>query len=229
MKAPGPDEGLQYSLTLQGTFAVPADMDLNEALARIRGLEAENKALRETGERYRRIVAMVTDYAYSFRIDDDGRITLEWFTGEADQITGYTIDELVKRGGPSTVIHPEDQERVAERTHRLLAGMDHVTQVRILRKDGGIHWVRDHGHPEWDTDLGRTVRIYGAATDVTWEHELDSQYVALFEEMAEAFALYEIIPGSRRSAAGLPLSDRQSRLRTHHGPDRGGHRGTDRP
>ncbi len=125
------------------------------------------QALRESKERYHRISEMISDYAYAFRVEADGALTLEWIAGSFERITGFSPAESQARGGWTTLIHPEDMPIAQTRARRLLVGEHDVSEFRIVRKDGGVRWLRDHGHSIWDEAQGRVVYIYGAAEDIT--------------------------------------------------------------
>ncbi len=66
-------------------------------------------------------------------------------------------------------IHPEDRPTVAERyTHWLNATREDIYQLefRIVRPDGDVRWIFDHGRRICDAS-GRSVRLIGIAEDIT--------------------------------------------------------------
>jgi PAS domain S-box-containing protein len=125
------------------------------------------KALRESEERYRTISELISDYAYSFRVEPDGSLILEWTVGAFDRITGFTWEESEERGGWAKLICPEDLPAALSRAQRLLQNQADVSEFRILTKSGEIRWLRDYAYPVWDMKQKRVVRICGAARDVT--------------------------------------------------------------
>jgi len=60
---------------------------------------ATEERLRESEERYRLISAIVSDYVFSSRVEDDGTLQLDWVAGAFEAITGYTLEEYRARGG----------------------------------------------------------------------------------------------------------------------------------
>lgn len=50
---------------------------------------------------------------------------------------------------------------------QLNANQDVISDVRILRKDGSIRWVRAYAHPKWDEERNQLAGIYGAVQDTT--------------------------------------------------------------
>lgn len=154
----------------------------------------KEEALYESEERYRRISDLVSDYAYAFRVQEDGTLVREWVTDSFTRITGYTPQEVDDRGGWSSIIYPDDMPIALERAKRLFAGQRDISEFRIVCKDGTIRWLRDHGYPEWDNTLGRIVRIYGAAEDITERKQAElaikkneARYRTIVENLNQAY------------------------------------------
>jgi PAS domain S-box-containing protein len=168
--------------------------------------------LRESEERYRIISQSISDYAFSFRIEDNGEMFAEWLTESFAKVTGYELGEILGRPNPFTLyVHPDD---VAERLRspwELQAGELHSYEFRIVRKDGEVRWIRSYARPVVN-HKGRLVRVYGAAQDVTekkrTEEELRRQE-ALFRTLAESSAVSVFIYQGARirytNATGLAL------------------------
>ncbi len=133
------------------------------------------QALRESEERYHRISDLISDYAYAFRVEEGNTLVREWVTESFTRITGYTPEEVDERGGWASLIHPDDMPVALARARRLFSGENDVSEFRIIRKDGEIRWLRDHGQPVWDETQGRVVRIYGAAEDITERKRAEEQ------------------------------------------------------
>ncbi len=135
---------------------------------------------RRSEERYQIISELISDYAYAFRVEADGTLNREWIAGGFEKITGFTPEESSARGGWRTLIYPPDLPIALKMRENLLSGKADVSEFRILRKDGRIRWLRDHAYPLWDDRLGRVVRIYGAAQDITdhKQHQLELEALA---------------------------------------------------
>jgi PAS domain S-box-containing protein len=124
-------------------------------------------ALRESEARYHTVSEIISDYAYAFRVEPDGSLAREWGIGALLDITGYTPEEIVAYGGWPRLIHPDDLPIVQGRAQALFSGQSHVSEFRILTKDGEVRWLRDHARPVWDEGQNRVVRLYGAVQDIT--------------------------------------------------------------
>lgn len=125
------------------------------------------EALRESEKRYRLVSELSSDFAYSFCLEPDETLTLEWVTGALGRITGFTTEELKKRGGWQAMIHPDDLRIPLEQFQSLKNNQAAVVEYRILTKKGDVRWVRDHGCPLWSEGQKRVTHIYGAIQDIT--------------------------------------------------------------
>ncbi len=148
--------------------------------------QAAEQALRESEERYRRISEMLSDYAYVFRVEANQRLVLDWVIGGFERITGFTPEESAVHGGWAALVHPDDSPIAVEHVRHLLAGEADVTEFRIVRKDGEVRWLRDHGQPVWDETQGRVVRIYGAVEDITERKQMETEHERLMTAIEQA-------------------------------------------
>lgn len=118
-------------------------------------------------DHFRIISELISDYAYIFRVRDDGELYQEWCSGGIQKLTGFDPEEIDDRGGWTTLVHPDDLPIMRERSVRLLDGYDHTCEFRIIRKEGGVRWLRDHGRPLQDDAQDRMVTVVGAVQDIT--------------------------------------------------------------
>ena len=125
------------------------------------------QALRESEKRYRMVSELSSDFAYSFCLESDEILKLEWVTGALSRITGFTADDLRMRGGWQSMIYPDDLQTPLDQFQALKGGQDVVVEYRILTKNGDVRWVRDYGHPLWSEEQKRVTHIYGAIQDIT--------------------------------------------------------------
>ncbi len=140
-------------------------------------------------ERYRLIASVMSDYAFSIQYDAEGKIVDQWTGGAFEAITGYTPEEFFSRGGWLSILHPDDIEQDARGMAQLRANQKVVTEVRIVRKDGEIRWVRSYGHPKWDGENDRLAGIYGAVQDITGRKLVESELQRRAEEVSLLYRL----------------------------------------
>ncbi len=130
--------------------------------------KAVEEAIRKSEARYRVTSELTSDYIYNLSVDESRNLHLVWATDAFTPLTGYTPDELSKRGGWTSLIHPEDQAYYAQMQEKLFAtGEQDMAEYRIITKDGDVKWLRDHRRPDWSEEEGRLVSILGATYDDT--------------------------------------------------------------
>lgn len=102
------------------------------------------KELRESEERYRRMVEAITDYFYHVRIVDGKAIETIHSPG-CEAVTGYTPEDFYKN--PYlwySMVYDEDKEMVLNFANALTRGENPGPIVhRIIRKDGQVRWIRN--------------------------------------------------------------------------------------
>ncbi len=122
--------------------------------------------------RFASLASIVSDFACSLSVRQDGGMAREWSTGALEKITGYTEEELDRLGGWQALVLPEDLPLAEAQLRILLGGQEDDGYLRILAKDGTVHRVHHHGRAERDRETGRIARIVLAITDGTTEHRI---------------------------------------------------------
>jgi len=155
------------------------------------------RALRDSEQRYDRLLASTGDYVYSV-IVKEGRSGVTSHGPGCEAVTGYSIHDF--EAHPQLwfhVIHEDDRMAVLVQVGRVLKGeaappLEH----RIIHKDGGIRWIRNTSIPHKD-EQGRVVSYDGLISDITdqkrAEQLLAVQY-AVTGELAQSRTLREAIP-----------------------------------
>ncbi len=223
--APGGDRHVEYRMLPErapcGTVAtaVAIGRDVTEQVAL-------DTALRESERRLATLLRNLPGIAYRAR--DDAAWSAEFVSEGAVPLSGYTPEDF-GRGGRATferLIHPDDRARVrAEITARLDAGEPFQVTYRLVRADGALRWVWEHGR-EVPAAGGPRV-LEGLIVDVTdreearralegerarleesqrlahvgsWEWELAADRVAWSDEL---YRIVGLPPGSDVSAYRL--------------------------
>gem|GEM_PF-1029512 len=124
------------------------------------------QALRASEERYRRISELISDYAYSYRVNADGSMYTEWVTDSYVRLTGYQIGEA-DRLGNYALYAPDEQARVDADIQAVIRGEHTKSDYRIRTKWGEERWLHVSRYPVWDETENRIVRFYGVAKDIT--------------------------------------------------------------
>jgi PAS domain S-box-containing protein len=137
-----------------------------ERHAKAEHLQVE-EALRESEERYRRIIAAVTDYIFTVSVES-GRAVKTVHGPACIAVTGYTAEEFA--ADPYLWINmviEEDREIVRNQAERILAG-DNPGSIehRIRRRDGSLRWVSNTPVLQHNS-RGELVSYDGLIQDIT--------------------------------------------------------------
>ncbi len=125
------------------------------------------EALRASEQRYQIISELISDYAFSYRVEPDGTLTPDWIAADAfTRLTGFTVEEIDARG-TLALYHPDDAPAVGRDLERVLAGEAASGEYRIITKSGDVRWVRVYRRPIWDAQQNRVASFYGVAQDIT--------------------------------------------------------------
>ncbi len=124
-------------------------------------------ALRQSEERYRRLLESVTDYVYTVTVRNGEPVaTSHGFNCVA--VTGYTAEEY--RDNPLLwvgMVPDEDRSAVIDHAKRLLAGEDAgPIEHRIIHKDGSVRFIRNTPVVHRDSH-GTVVSYDGVINDIT--------------------------------------------------------------
>jgi len=101
-------------------------------------------------------------------------------------LSGYTLEQLDRRGFWARVVHPDDLKQLqVERQERLLSGVPFELELRSLFKDGEYRWQLMQYNPLKD-ESGQVIRWYCTATDIDdrkkAEERLRNENVKLAQE-----------------------------------------------
>ena len=149
----------------------------------ISALKAAENQLLASERRYAELLTAVTAYRYSVEVQNGFSVATQHSAG-CTPTTGYTPEDYRRR--PFLwfeMVHPEDRERVRSHVNRVLAN-EQVPPIehRIIRKDGGIRWVRDTVVCHFDENQ-TLIRYDGLVEDIT-ERRLAEQRMRLVLESA---------------------------------------------
>ena len=142
--------------------------------------------LSQSEERFRSISEIATDFAYSYLVGDDEKLSLEWVTGALTSITGYSVEEVKQKESlEQTYISKSDLHLMKKRMKRLLANQVDISEVMIFTKNGERRYLRQVGRPVTDAVTGRVVRILCAAQDITERKQVEEELLKAHQELEQ--------------------------------------------
>ena len=123
--------------------------------------------LRDSEARYRHVSSAISDIAYACAADDAGAFAIEWMTGAAEAITGYTYDEIIARRCWEFLVVEEDLPQFHAHVTELEPGDTGTCELRLRHKDGHLIWVRSTAECFADDRTAQTHHLYGGLVDIT--------------------------------------------------------------
>ncbi|MDH4161860.1 MAG: PAS domain S-box protein [Nitrospirota bacterium] len=131
------------------------------------GRRALAAALEQSEARYARLLASVTDYTYTLRIEQGRPVSSAHSPGCA-AVTGYTSEEYA--ADPHLwyrMIYESDRDAVIGMSEQVYAGQSPPPlEHRIIHKNGSIRWIKNTPVPRYDA-AGRLAACDGLVSDIT--------------------------------------------------------------
>lgn len=147
----------------------------NRVLAQLYDKECELAAARDF---YQRLSDNSTDW--EFQLDGDG--SLQYLSLEAEEITGYSRQELFALpGGIDSLIYEGDLEQWKSHTHQVQDnGRIKPIEFRLKNKDGELRWI-SHVCRQLHAIDGGVIGLRGSNRDITHSKCLEDQLRVLSE------------------------------------------------
>jgi PAS domain S-box-containing protein len=137
----------------------------------------------ESEQRYKRLLASVTDYVYAVMVED-GRAVATVHGPSCEAVTGYTSDEFeTDQTLWYRMIREEDRPAVLDQAERILRGEEPPPlEHRIIHKNGTERWIRNTTVPRKDTQ-GRLVAYDGLVYDITERKQAEERLTRAHAEL----------------------------------------------
>jgi len=193
-----------------------------EAQDRMRAEEA----LRQSEERYRRLLSSTPTYVYTVRMRSGAVVSTEHGAG-CVAITGYTPEEYAANKLLWIhMVHPEDKDMVLGLLAIDMAGeRRRPIEHRIIHKDGSVKWVRNTIIHHFD-EGGELTHYDGLVEDIT-ERKLSEEAVRDGERLKAMSSLAGGAALSFNTALGV-ISGNASSITDNVLPGTAAHRGAQR-
>ena len=147
---------------------------------------SQERGLRESEERYRRITTAVTDYIYTVRFAD-GHVVETIHSNACIAVTGYKPEELNR--DPNlwiNMVHPEDRDAIRKQVRQCMSREEiEPLEHRIISKDGATRWVKSALVRQYD-DQQRLVSYDGLLQDITERKRIEEALIQVKEQTEES-------------------------------------------
>lgn len=170
-------------------------------LTQIAERERMEHALKESEERYLRMVSAITAYVYTVEVRDGQTVETTHSMG-CLTVTGYRPEDYIT--DPFlwyTMIHADDRQLVARHIGKLLSGQNvPPIEHRLIRRDGNVIWVRNT-MASFRGDSGQIVRYDGLVEDITKQK--------IIEDKLRASSTMDDLTGLHNRRGFLDLAQQQ--------------------
>lgn len=120
-----------------------------------------------------------------YRCRGDEHLTLEFFSDEVVNLTGYPIRYFQdnKTSGYAKLIYPEDLAQCRKRTKDAIARKEkYEIEYRIIHQDGSIKWVLETGQGVYDA-FDQVSYVDGCIFDITQRKETEAALAKTRDEV----------------------------------------------
>lgn len=163
----------------------------DEMVTRLRDREVQvaerTQALKESEERFRRVISSISNHIYMTEVTKDGQRIDRYVSPNVEMVTGYPPQMF--RNDPdfmlNNVVHPDDRGIATTRTEHFFRGERDDVEYRIIRANGEIVWVQDSRRVEADIDK-QSLIIYGVVGDITKRKEAEEEVARARDQALEA-------------------------------------------
>lgn len=155
--------------------------NLPELLSRVNThirLRKSEESLKINQQRYKKISELITDYAFSYLLDNHGNITPLWNTGYPRSLTSVIPEQILQTNQINAIIHADDKTNFQLHVNKIKNGQANKGEFKIHGLDNQFHWITIWEQPE-QIDNNKLI-VYGAISDITIqkkaEIEIQQQY-----------------------------------------------------
>lgn len=143
--------------------------------------------LKRSEERFRHISSTISDLSYSCTQDSSGKYFIDWMTGAAEQITGYTISEIQEMRCWGKLVLEDDIHLFQQNVSGLAPGSSGTCEIRIKKKNGEIVWINSFTECVHEPDHFDQTYLYGGLVDITERKRADELVLKNQEDFKALF------------------------------------------
>ncbi len=146
-----------------------------ERLGRFIERDRAAEKLLESEERFRRVSSLISDIVYSCKTDAAGVFAIDWMTGAAERITGYSILDIKAEKCWRFMVIEEDLALFEKHVTGLTPGLHGACELRIRCKDGKTVWLASYAECVADETTPGSFILYGGLLDITARKRMDAE------------------------------------------------------
>lgn len=195
------NEGQRVDVNITATLTRNTDgspMNIISIIDVITDRKRSERALRESEERYRKLVNNIPGAVFRSRADKNR--TMMYMSDNIKEITGYVASDFNDNSVQSycSIVLPEDSHIACMENFQ--PGSSHLKynlEYRIRSKSGDIRWINERGKIDTDGN-GNAVFLDGVLIDITDRKnfetaliESEMSYRGLFDSVAEAIYIHD--------------------------------------
>jgi len=154
--------------------------------AKVNELEAEKLALRESEQRYHRLVATIPDVIFVLGLPE---FNANFIAPDAERLIGVSGEEVLGDASRWVVhVHKEDRARLMQELSEAVQEKRGLTSVfRMYHRQGGYRWIESHITMVLD-DAGEPKEMLGVLTDITDRKLAEERLVESERSLATLFS-----------------------------------------
>ncbi len=164
------------------------------------------RELKKSEARFRHISSTISDISYSCKVDQGDSYSIDWMTGAAERITGYTIDEIKAKRCWGKLVVDEDAGLFKEFVTGLVPGSSGSCELRLKHKSGNIVWVTSVAECVHDQEISESHILYGGLVDITERKRSEEDILQSREYFKNVF---------EHAAVGKSITSLDGTLRTN--------------
>ena len=158
----------------QVEYIVPSGIDITER-------EASKQALQASEYKLRLITEVIPQQVWTAL--PDGKI--DYINQRWQEYTGVTVEEITEDGW-STIVHPDDLERVSKTWNKAVeTGGKYNIKARLRQADGMYRWFLGRARPLYN-EQGEIIKWYGTNTDITRIKQLEEKLRQQTKDLTKA-------------------------------------------
>lgn len=175
----------EANLKLKQTQAATLNL-LEDLKLEMSAREKSEQALKNSEEKHRYISTTISDMAFSCKLDDKGNYFIDWLTGAAEKLTGYTIEEIFEKKCWRFLVLEEDIPLFETKVTGVMRGSSGRAELRIRKKDGSVSWIESYVECVAEDSADYNFMLYGGIVDISERKRYESEILSARDKAEES-------------------------------------------